>query len=535
MCSPYQCYDRGESGSKHSEIPTPTSWQEALSGSHAPEWLEAMVKECKGLESTQTFVKTERPHGVNIVKCKWVFRVKRTETGAPIFKARLVAKGFSQKKGVDYHQIWAPTARQATARVILHLAAHLNWEIHAMDVDQAFLHGDLKETIYMEIPEGIPEHRSASAGDVWQLKRPLYGLKQAPREWHAKLKGVLLQMGFKPSTADPSLFLGHTSAGSWILVYVDDLLIMAPTMQDLESIKADLKSHFPMKDLGPVTTYLGMQITRDREQRHIMLHQQRQIEHILERFQDCDVKECDTPLMQNHELTAARADEESCPEQERYPELVGSLMYIMVCTRPDLAHPLSVLGRYVAPGKHKARHWKAALRALGYLKKTQGQKLVLGGAKVQLEGYTDASWADNRDNRRSSQGYCFTLGSGMVSWKGTQSPAVALSSCEAELYGCAAAAQELLWLKRLLADLGVPASTPTLWCDNRSTVLLTQDPVFTARSKHIEARYYFIRELVSQKALQTVHIAGTDNPADVFTKALPQDKLQKCLQQLGVT
>lgn len=207
----------------------------------------------------------------------------------------------------------------------------------------------------------------------------------------------------------------------------------------------------------------------------------------------------------------------------------------MVCTRPDLAHALSVLGRYVAPGRHKARHWQAALRVLGYVKKTSAYRLTLGGSRLVLEGYTDASWADNRDNRKSSQGYCFTLGSGMISWKGTQSPSVALSSCEAELYGCAAAAQELLWLKRLLGDLGVQTQTPILWCDNKSTVLLTQDPIFTARSKHIEARYHFIRDLVCQGDLKTVHIAGIDNPADVFTKALSKDKHVNCLQQLGVT
>lgn len=194
----------GEAGTKPADIPTPATWQEALNGAHAAEWLEAMVKEFKGLENTQTFEPTNRPQGANVVKCKWVYRVKRTDTGAPIFKARLVAKGFSQRKGVDYHQVWAPTAKHVTARVILHLAAAMDWEIHAMDVDQAFLHGDLTDTMFMDIPEGLPAYEADTGGHVWQLKRPLYGLKQAPREWHTKLKGVLLQMILKQSAADPS-------------------------------------------------------------------------------------------------------------------------------------------------------------------------------------------------------------------------------------------------------------------------------------------------------------------------------------------
>jgi hypothetical protein len=278
-----------------------------------------------------------------------------------------------------------------------------------------------------------------------------------------------------------------------------------------------------------------MEVSRDRTKREISLKQTKYIEDIQKRFAEFPCKPADTPLMVNHALTLPSAEDEEMQGQDRYPELVGCLMYLMVCTRPDLAYPLSVLGRFVGPGRHSSKHWKAALRVLGYAIHTKHLKLTLGGFDTTLVGYTDASWADNQDDRRSSQGYCFTLGKGMISWKATRSPTVALSSCEAELYGGTSAAQELLWLKRLLQELDCWTQQPVLYCDNKSTVAQTKDPVFSARSKHIEARYFFIRELTQGKEMSTQHITGEDNPADIFTKALSKDRHYKLLHLLGLS
>jgi hypothetical protein len=523
---------KGVSGDKAKEIPTPKTWQEALSGEESGEWLLAMQKELEGIKATGTYVEVPRATAKNVIKSKWVFRVKRTAQGAPLFKGRLVAKGYSQKEGVDFFDTWAPTAKQVTARCLLHLGASRGLEIHAMDVDQAFLQGDLEETVYMEPP---PQAPGGEGGDtVWLLKKPLYGLKQAPRQWHAKLKGVLIAMGLKCSDHDPSLFIGFSSSNTWILVYVDDLLIMAEDTTTLQELKNQLKQKFPLKDLGPISNYLGMEITRDREKKEISLQQVKYIEAVQKRFADYPLSFYSTPLETNHGLTAASAEGEMVAGQERYPELVGSLMYLMVCTRPDLAHPLSVLGRFVGPGRHGSKHWKAALRVLGYVVRTKDLKLTLGGKSETLEGFTDASWADHQDDRKSSQGYCFTLGSGVVSWRATRSPAVALSSCEAELYGGTSAAQELLWIKRLLYELKCYTNKPVLWCDNKSTVAQTRDPVWSARSKHIEARYFFIRELTQGGEMRTEHIAGEENPADIFTKALTRERHYKLLELLGL-
>ena len=521
----------GETGDPVLETPTPRTWQEALRGEHAAEWAESMSRELRGLQATKTYRLVPRSAARNIIRSKWVYKVKRTITSLPLFKSRLVAKGFTQRQGVDFHETWAPTAKPATARTLLHLAAALDLEIHAMDVDQAFLQGDLEEKIYMEPPEGLG---TADPNIVWELQRPIYGLKQAPRQWHTKLKSALLEMGFHCSMADPSLFLKQGPSGTWVLVYVDDLLVMAPTLQLLQETKEHLHSQFPLKDLGPITSYLGMEVTRDRGSRTISLCQGHYITQILHRFRDHGIKSYKTPLPVNCDLRLPSEAEDCPPEVDRYPELVGCLMYLMTCTRPDLAYPLSLLGRYVAPGRHGLDHWKMALRVLGYVEHTKDRSLTLGGPDITLQGYTDASWADCKDDRRSSQGYCFTLGSGMISWRATRSPAVALSSCEAELYGGAAAAQELMWLKRLLSELGHSQDRPTLWCDNSSTVQLTKDPVFSGRSKHIEARYFFIRELSQAHLLQVQHIAGAVNPADVFTKPLLRDRHELMLQLLGL-
>jgi hypothetical protein len=523
---------KGESGDKRIEIPVPQTWQEALSGPHSEEWAESMVKEATGLRSTHTFEVVPRKEAKNIITCKWTFRVKRRNDGTPLFKSRTVARGFKQKKGVDYFDTWAPTAKQTTARVFFHVAAVKGMIVHAMDVDQAFLQGELEEEIYMEPPPGLPD--TPGPEFVWKLKRPLYGLKQAPRQWHAKLKIALLQMGLKPSHSDPSLFIGDRENGSWILVYVDDLLLASTNEKDLQALKDQLKRVFPMKDLGEVSTYLGMEVSRDFNKRKVFLSQKTYISDILHKFGQDDCKPAPTPLQVNHGLNLPPKDEVADPDIERYPELLGSIMYVMVCTRPDIAHAVSVLSRFIAPGRHGNAHWKAALRLLSYLKGTADFRLELGGGSVTLQGHSDSSWADDQVDRRSSQGYCFDLGSGAISWKATRSPAVALSSCEAELYAGTSAAQEAIWLSHLLAELGIPHQCPMLWCDNESTVAMTKDPVFSARSKHIEARYFFIRELVQRKKINTAHIPGSENVADIFTKPLSQDDHIRLRTALGV-
>ncbi|CAI7790651.1 unnamed protein product [Closterium sp. NIES-54] len=245
------------------------------------------------------------------------------------------------------------------------------------------------------------------------------------------------------------------------------------------------------------------------------------VQQVLQRFGFTYSSPQSTPLPTGHSLSAPPSDESVEPSSP-YPELVGCLMYLMTCTRPDLAYPLSLLARYVAPGRHRKVHWDAAKRVLHYLYSTSGMGLVLGGrARVVLTGHADASWVDEFATQRSSQGYTFSLGSGSVSWRSTRSSSVLSSSCEAEIYAGAMAAQELRWLTYLLTDLGeAPCSPPVLYVDNKAMLALCREHRLEHRTKHIARRYFLARELQQRGQLRLAYVASQANTADVFTKAL---------------
>ncbi|CAI7797544.1 unnamed protein product [Closterium sp. NIES-54] len=311
------------------------------------------------------------------------------------------------RQRVDYFQTFSPTPKMTTLLVLLHVAAQRDYELHSLDFSTAFLQGSLHEEIWLRRPPGFTG--SFPPGTQWSLPRPVYGLCQAPREWHDTLRTTLAALGFAPSRADLSLFLRTDT--SLPLFYI--------------------------------LVYLGLQITHDRARRIITLTQSHMVQQVLQRFDFTYSSPQATPLSTRHSLSALPLDESVKPSGP-YPELVGYLMYLMTCTRPDLAYPLSILACYVAPGRHRPEHMAVAKRVLRYLCSTSGLGLVLGRRNpVVLTGHADASWVDDLATQRSSQGYTLSLGSGSVSWRSTRSSSVLSSSCEAEIYAGAMAAQEL--------------------------------------------------------------------------------------------
>ncbi|CAI7884754.1 unnamed protein product, partial [Closterium sp. NIES-54] len=408
-----------------------------------------------------------------------------------------------------------------TLRVLLHVAAQRDYELHSLDFSTAFLQGSLHEEIWLRRPPGFTG--SFHAGTQWSLRRPVYDLRQAPREWHDTLKMTLAALGLVPSTADPSLFLrtDATLPPFYVLVYVDDLVFAIADTEALAHVKSELQKRHTCTDLGELTSYLGLRITRDRAQRTITLTQSHMVHQVLQRFGFTYSSLQSTPLPTGHSLSAPPSDESIEPSGP-YPELVGCLMYLMTCTRPDLAYPLSLLARYVAPGRHRKVHWDAAMRVLRYLCSTSSMGLVLGGwARVVLTGHADASWVDDLATQQSSQGYTFSLGSGSVSWRSTRTSSVLSSSCEAEIYAGAMAAPELCWLTYLLTDLGeAPRSPPVLYVDNKAMLAFCQEHRLEHRTKHIALRYFLARELQQRGQLRLAYVASQANTADVFTKAL---------------
>ncbi|CAI7929716.1 unnamed protein product [Closterium sp. NIES-54] len=476
------------------DIPTPRSYVEAIEGPYSSQWQSAMDAEMASWKSTGTYVDEVPPPGANIVSGMWIFRVKRPPGSPPVFKARYVARVFSQRKGVDYFQTFSPTPKMTTLQVLLHVAAQRDYELHSLDFSTAFLQGSLHEEIWLRRPPGFTG--SFPPGTQWSLRRPVYGLRQAPREWHDTLRTTLAALGFAPSTADPSLIL-HTDTSLppfYILVYVDDLVFATADTAGLAHVNSELQKRHTCTDLGELRSYLGLQITRDRAQRTITLTQSHMVQQVLQRFGFTYSLPQATLLSTRHSLSALPSDESVEPSGP-YPELVGCLMYLMTCTRPDLAYPLSILARYVAPGRHRPEHMAAAKRVLRYLCSTSGLGLVLGGRRpLVLIGHADASWADDQATQRSSQGYTFSLGSGSVSWRSTRSSSVLGSSCEAEIYVGAMAAQELRWLTYLLTDLGEPPrSPPVLYVDNKAMLALCREHRLEHRTKHIALRYFLAR------------------------------------------
>ncbi|CAI7854492.1 unnamed protein product [Closterium sp. NIES-54] len=410
-----------------------------------------------------------------MVSGMWIFRVKRRPGSPPVFKARYVARGFSQRQGVDYFQTYSPTPKMTTLWVLLHLAAQRDYELHSLDFSTAFLQGSLHEEIWLRRPPGFTGT-------------------------------TLAALGFAPSTADPSLFLRTDTSllPFYILVYVDDLVFATADTAGLTHVKSELQKRHTCTDLGELRSYLGLQITRDRAQRTITLTQSHMVHQVLQHFDFTYSSPQATPLSTRHSLSALPSDESVEPSGP-YPELVGCLMYPMTCTRPDLAYPLSILARYVAPGRHRPEHMAAAKRVLRYLCSTSGMGLVLGGRRpVVLTGHADASWADDQATQRSSHGYTFSLGSGSVSWRSTRSSSVLSSSCEAEIYAGAMAAQELRWLTYLLIDLGEqPRSPPVLYIDNKAMLALCREH----RLEHIALRYFLARELQQRGQLRLAYVA----------------------------
>jgi len=335
-----------------------TSFQGAITSQDRENWMGTMVEEMESLQKNQTWELARLPEGMKAIGCKWVYKRKPTvsEKEGEKFKARLVAKGFSQKKGIDYDEIFSPVVRHTSIRAVLALVA--TWDLHLeqMDVKIAFLHGDLEEQIYMQQPEGFsqPGHEHL----VCRLKKSLYGLKQSPRQWYKRFDSYMIQIGYKSCEYDCCVYVKSLDDGSFIflLLYVDDMLIVAKNLDDVVGLKALLSQEFDMKDLGAAKKILGMEIHRDRSSKKLWLSQQGYVEKVLDRFGMSNTKPVSTPLANHFKLSSNQ-----CPNTDKevadmaevpYASVVGCLMYAMVCTRPDLAHAVSQVSKYMSkPGR----------------------------------------------------------------------------------------------------------------------------------------------------------------------------------------
>ncbi|CAH9138265.1 unnamed protein product [Cuscuta epithymum] len=494
-----------------------------------PMWRQAMQREIHALEENGTWTLVQLPPGKKVVDSKWVYKIKYKPNGdVERYKARLVAKGFTQVEGIDFHETFAPVAKLVTVRCLLAVAAKRNWEVHQLDVNNAFLHGDLLEEVYMRIPQGF---RKGGDTRVCKLQKSIYGLRQASRNWYHKFTQSLLAVGFRQSRSDHSLFIfqqgkNHTFA----LIYVDDVILAGNDASHITRIKGYLNDQFSIKDLGTLKYFLGIEVARSPE--GFVLSQRKYTLDILKESGLLAGRPSQFPMEQNLKL---RPDDDSpLVDASSYRRLIGRLLYLTV-TRPDIVFSVSQLSQFLSQPRQS--HFDAAIRVLRYLKQTPGQGIFLSADNdFSLKGYCDADWAGCSYTRRSSTGgRRNSLGNSPVSWRTKKQSVVSRSSAEAEYRAMAVTVSEILWLRWLLHDLTVPQTGPTsLFCDNQAARHIALNPVFHERTKHVEMDCYFVRERVASGEIQPCCISTTHQIADIFTKALGTDRFQFLKSKLGV-
>lgn len=515
------------------EVETPISVEEAERGENWLQWSRAMRSEYDALIKNGTWSLVELPQGQKVIGSKWVFNVKRNKDGeVQRFKSRLVAKGCNQQYGVNYSETFSPVIRYETVRMVFALAAELKMHLHQMDVCTAYLNSDLTDVVYMKQPQ---KFESAEHPDhVLKLHKAIYGLKQSGREWNFKLDEVLRRIGFMPCLNDPCLYkLNYKGMLCIIAVYVDDLIIGCKDKITLTQIKTYISECFDCVDHGPLHFFLGMQIDREGDVGAISLNQGQYIKELLKvhRMENC--RPASTPLDVGFYVSCK---DENCIKIEptSYQSSIGGLMYLAMCTRPDILHSISKLAqRNVDPHKEHEAGIKHVLR---YLYSTIDYKLIYQHTGTAVIGYADADWGSNPLDRKSYSGYAFFLGGAAFSWSSKRQNCVALSSTEAEYIDLTMAAKEAIYIRSLLGELGLQTmENPIIvYGDNLSAQQLAKNPVYHSRSKHIDIRYHFVRELVKNNFIELRYVSTNEMIADIFTKNLSKPKHEKFVKDLGL-
>ena len=431
-------------------------------------------------------------------------------------------------------------AKFTTIRVLLALSCESDWEVHGMDVKTAFLNSELEETVYMEIPEGVelpaakPPRPEYTQPIVCRLQKSIYGLKQSPRALYGRINEFFLSNGFIQSDADHSLFINYDKQ-IIILLYVDDLVLASPTKGTINWVRVKLHQEFDMTDLGELSTFLVLEIQRNRSNRTLFLSQKTYIQKIIDNMGMEDCNPTTTPGDQQIRLEKSSSTfEATAADRLRYQSAVGSLMNAMLGSRPDISYAVAKVRQFsVNPN---STHWTAVKRIFRYLAGTSNRGLYYGLEGIGI-GFTDADWSSGND-RKSIGGFTFLLNGAAISWNSKKQSTVALSSTEAEYMALTQAAKEAIWLQRLLFDLGArkhAGEVGNIYINNQGELALAKNPEFHARTKHIDIQYHFIREHVDSGKITLGYCSTNEMTADIFTKALPQPAFTKHNLGLGLT
>ena len=509
----------------------PRDYDEAVTAEDSVSWIQAMEEEMSSQEKHKCWTLVKRPRDVNVVGCKWAFRLKQSPDGTQDrYKARLCAKGFTQEKDVDYTEIFFPVVRYDAVRVFLSLVASEGLHLKQFDVKTAFLYGTLEEEIWMEQPPGFNDGTSR----VCKLLKGLYGLKQSPRTWNKRLDSFLRDMGMKRCEADHCIYVSSGKERLLLALYVDDGLVACDSEKGLNRFLRKLEMVFEITSSEP-GKYVGMEISQDQETGSLTISQWSYIRRILERFNMSDCKDISTPGNSKEHLRKdpGNNDKERDMDEIPYRQVVGSLMYAVQVSRPDIAFQVSCIAKYMAD-PHPS-HWQAAKRILRYLAGTLDHGIRFTPGDNVLSGFCDASHGSDYDTGRSVSGFLFTLNEGVVSWSSKLQDTVSQSTTESEYISLAECAKETVWLRRLIEELTreTLAEATVISCDNTSAIKLSKNPEFHRRSKHIKTKYHYTRELQDEGIIRVDFVPGDQQPADMLTKNLCGPTLDKCLQLIN--
>ena len=456
-----------------------------------------MNAEMKAIEKNKTWELVNIPDGVKPIGVKWIFKTKFNEHGQiEKYKARIVAKGYAQQYGINYIEVFAPVARLDTIRVLLAVAAQRSWEEFQLDVKSAFLHGELQEEVYVQQPVGFI--KKGRENHVYRLKKALYGLMQAPQTWYSKIEAYFAREKFVRCSSEHTLFTKKVHDNVLIVsLYVDDLIFTGNCKDICEEFKSSMQLEFDMIDLGKMRHFLAIEVIQN--EAGIFICQRQYAREVLARFNMIECNSVQNPIVPG--TTLSKDDEGASVDAIKFKQAIGSLMYLTV-TRPNLMFRVSLISRYMTNPKES--HWAATKRIFKYLKGTIEHGLFYQkGKKIGLSAYSDSNYAGDLDDRRSTSGSIFMMGTAAVSWASKKQPIVSLSTTEAEYIVAASCACQCIWLRRILEHLGLGEKGATeILCDNKSTIQLSKNPVLHGRSKHIAMRFHFLRDLVNNQVVQ---------------------------------
>ncbi|KAJ9536611.1 hypothetical protein OSB04_un000212 [Centaurea solstitialis] len=503
----------------------PTRVSDALQDS---DWVTAMQEELNQFSALKVWRLVKRPQDKSIIDTKWLFKNKKDEHGTIVRnKARLVAKGYRQQEGIDYDQTFAPVARLEAIRMFLAYAAYKDFTVFQMDVKTAFLYGHLKEEVYVTQPEGFvdPDHPDY----VYILDKALYGLKQAPRAWYEELSTYLLSKGFKKGSVDSTLFI--MKEGDHIVViqvYVDDI-IFGSTSKDLcKKFETIMTQEFKMSMMGEINFFLGLQVKQFSD--GIFINQSKYIFDLLKKYDMSSCNSIGTPMAMGNKIGPDHEGKDV--DLRTYRGMVGSLMYL-TASRPDIMFATCVCARYQA--KPKESHLAAVKRIFRYLKGTPYYGLWYPkGLGFELQAYSDADYGGCNMDRKSTSGHIQLLGNKLVSWASKKQQCVSTSTAESEYVAAASCCSQVLWMQTQLRDYGFVYKKIPIYCDSKSAIAISANPVQHSKTKHIDIRYHFLKDNVEKENIELYFVNTEYQLADLFTKALDEKRFKFLISRLDM-